>query len=77
MRNIKEYVRNSEFKLIIKNNQIYIENYTNIGNISESNIEIYNNEERILIKGKNLRINKLLKSEILIQGKYTNISFGE
>ena len=73
MRNIKDYVRCEEFKMIMKNNIIYIENFDDIGNISQKEIIIYNDNKKILIKGNNLSIDKLLNSEILIKGNYNNI----
>ena len=75
IKNIKDYVRNDEFKITIKNNTIDIENYSNIGNISNKEIIIYNNKNKIKILGNNLTINKMLNDEILIFGKYNNIIF--
>lgn len=75
MRNIKNYVRQSDFKITLKNNIIDIENYSDIGNISNKEVIIFNNNQKIIIKGNNLTINKLLNEEILILGKYNNIIF--
>ena len=75
MNRIKEYVRNSEFKITILNNKINIENYTNILDISDTKIQITNNNKKIKILGNKLQINKLLNNEILIYGKYNNIIF--
>ncbi|MBO6145602.1 MAG: YabP/YqfC family sporulation protein [Bacilli bacterium] len=75
MNRIKEYVRNSEFKITILNNKINIENYTNILDISDTKIQITNNNKKIKILGTKLQINKLLNNEILIYGKYNNIIF--
>ena len=73
MRNIKDYVRCEEFKMIMKNNIIYIENFDDIGNISQKEIIIYNDNKKILIKGNNLSIDKLLNSEILIKGRAISV----
>lgn len=75
MKKIREYVRESDFKMLIKNNNIDIENYTKIIDITNTKIEILNNDIKIKILGKNLTINKLLNNEILIIGKYNNILF--
>ena len=77
MKNIKDYVRNDNFNMILKNNIIDIENYTNIGNISSNEIIIYNENIKIIIKGKKLYINRLMNNEILIKGKYNNIIFSD
>lgn len=75
MRNIKNYVRQVEFKIILKKNIIDIENYTDLGNISDKEIAVFNYNEKIIIRGYNLSISKLLNNELLITGKYNNIIF--
>ena len=68
--NLRNYIYQKEFKITIKKNMIDIENFTNIGKIENYEIVIYNNKEKITIKGKNLSINKMLSSEVLILGNY-------
>ena len=75
MKNVRDYIKDNNFKMTIKNNMIDIENYIDIGNISESEILIYLKDKKIKIKGTNLKISKLLNSEILILGNYKNIIF--
>ena len=75
IKNIKDYVRNDEFKITLNNKNVDIENYTNIGNISNKEIIIYNNKTQIKILGSNLSVSKMLNDEILIFGKYNNIIF--
>ena len=73
--NLWNYIYQKEFKITIKKNMIDIENFTNIGKIENYEIVIYNNKEKITIKGKNLSINKMLSSEVLILGNYNEIIF--
>lgn len=73
--NLRNYIYQKEFKITIKKNMIDIENFTNIGKIKNYEIVIYNNKEKITIKGKNLSINKMLSSEVLILGNYNEIIF--
>lgn len=73
--NLRNYIYQKEFKITIKKNMIDIENFTNIGKIENYEIVIYNNKEKITIKGKNLSINKMLSSEALILGNYNEIIF--
>lgn len=73
--NLRNYIYQKEFKITIKKNMIDIENFTNIGKIGNYEIVIYNNKEKITIKGKNLSINKMLSSEVLILGNYNEIVF--
>ena len=72
---IKDYIRQIEFKITLKNNIIDIENYTDLGNISDKEIIVFSENKKIIIKGRNLSISKLLNSEILITGNYNNIIF--
>ena len=73
--NLRNYIYQKEFKITIKKNMIDIENFTNIGKIENYEIVIYKNKEKITIKGKNLSINKMLSSEVLILGNYNEIIF--
>lgn len=73
--NLRNYIYQKEFKITIKKNMIDIENFTNIGKIENYEMVIYNNKEKITIKGKNLSINKMLSSEVLILGNYNEIIF--
>lgn len=72
---IKDYIRQIEFKITLKNNIIDIENYIDLGNISDKEIIVFSENKKIIIKGRNLSISKLLNSEILITGNYNNIIF--
>lgn len=73
--NLRNFIYQKEFKITIKKNMIDVENFTNIGKIENYEIVIYNNKEKITIKGKNLSINKMLSSEVLILGNYNEIIF--
>ena len=72
---IKDYIRQIEFKITLKNNIKDIENYIDLGNISDKEIIVFSENKKIIIKGRNLSISKLLNSEILITGNYNNIIF--
>ncbi len=73
VRNIENYVKQNDFKIILKDKMIDIQNYTQLDTISENELKIFNNNQKIIIKGKSLSINKLLNNEILIVGKYNQI----
>lgn len=75
MRKIKDYIRQDEFKIYLKNNIINIQNFTKIGNVSNFEIIVYNDNQKIIINGEKLYIKKLLDNEILIIGNYNNIIF--
>ena len=75
LKNVRNYIKDNNYKITLKNNIIDIENYSSIGNITEKEIVIYVNDLKIIIKGSKLNINKLLNNEILIKGSYNNIIF--
>ena len=76
MLDIRKFINDTSFQILYRNNSINIINYTDINYMEESKISIsvYNNK-KILIKGNNLTVKKLLESEILIVGNITSIEF--
>ena len=56
---IKEFIKDNKYKILIEENTICIRNYIRIEDISPLNIKIKFNDIKLLIKGKNLIINKL------------------
>lgn len=77
MSQLSRYLKDEDFKLNIKNNSIYIDNYSNIENLAENNITLTSNNKLIIIEGKNFIIKKLLDKEILFIGEIKNIKFIE
>jgi sporulation protein YqfC len=65
---LRNYILEDEFRINILENKINIVNFTKIGTISETSIEVYNDDSKIIISGKNLVISKLLNNEMLITG---------
>ena len=75
VRNLENYIRQNEFKIIIKENCINVQYYTKLWIITQKQIIIYSLNKKITIDGDNLTINKLLNDELLILGNYKKISF--
>lgn len=75
MGNLKNYIKQDQFKMTLKNKIIDIENYTDLGNLSEKEIVVFNSDNRITIIGENLTVRKLLNNEIMLTGKYSTIKF--
>ncbi len=75
VRNLENYIKQNEFKIIIKENCINVQYYTKLGIIAQKQIIIYSLNKKITIDGDNLTINKLLNDELLILGNYKKISF--
>ena len=75
LKNVRSYIRDNNYKITLKSNIIDIENYKEVGNITEKEIIIYVEKLKIIIRGNNLSIKKLLNNETLIIGNYNNIIF--
>ena len=75
LKNVRNYIKDNNYKITLKNNIIDIENYSSIGNITEKEIIIFINDIKVIIKGTKLIITKLLNNEVLIKGIYNNIIF--
>ena len=71
---IRNLINEDNFKIIIYDNDIDIINYSKLINISDSLLTIKSNK-KILIYGKNLKINKLLDNELLIMGEVDKIIY--
>lgn len=69
------YIKQDFFNIIIKEKYIDINNFSRIDKIEDNEIIVYKDNMKIIIKGNNLRINKLTKNELLIIGKYKSINF--
>lgn len=70
---LRKYILEDEFKISYYNNKLNIVNYKNIDHFDDDKIMIRHEKGLIIIKGKQLIINKMLKDEILISGKVENI----
>lgn len=74
--NIRNYIGENEYKIIISNNSINIINYLDIKELNENKV-ILITDRKIIITGKNLKANKLLNNEILINGDISQITINE
>lgn len=72
---IKEFIKDNKYKILIEENIICIRNYIRIEDISPLNIIIKFNDMKLLIRGKNLIINKLDSSDLRIIGNIKGIEF--
>ena len=76
--NIKKFLflDNNDFKLTLYRNGVHIVNYNEIKTFDDNKIIIEISDKKIEIKGKNLTTKKLIKDEILIEGKINSIEIG-
>ena len=70
---VYEYVKDMEFRFTVYNNRIHIINYKKINSLNSDYILIESIDRKISIKGKNLVLNRLLDSEVLILGEVSHI----
>lgn len=70
---IKNYINDNEFKLTIFEDRVYVTNYLKIISLEDDRISFLTQKGRIIIKGNNLCLNKLLEDEVLISGRVSNI----
>ncbi len=75
--NLINYVKNKEFSINIWKNKINIVNFKEIIILEDEKIVIMSPDSKIVIRGSNLSINKLLDNEMLITGKFYSIELGE
>lgn len=75
LRDVSEYLFNEELEIKLYLNKVNVVNYKELGHFDSTKITIYHNNGRILIKGSNLVVSKLLNNEILVTGKINNVEF--
>jgi len=73
---IRNFIDNNDFKIIIYDNLVNIINFNKIIDISTTSIKIKSNN-LINIIGKDLYIIKMLDNELLIKGIIKDIKFDE
>ena len=66
--NLRNYILESDFKIIYLPNKLDIVNYSDISHFDNNKIIVNYNDGSVLISGKNLVVSKLLKDELLIEG---------
>ena len=72
---IRSYILENDLKITILNNKINIVNYKDIGHFDTNKVIIKVEDGQIVIKGSELVVSKLMNSEVLITGKFSNIEF--
>lgn len=72
---IRSYILDSELKITIVNNKINIVNYKDIGHFDSNKIVVKVERGELVVKGNDLVVSKLMNSEILITGNFSNIEF--
>lgn len=72
---IRSYINESDTKITIVNNKLNVTNYIDIGHFDTNKVIIKLKDKNLIIRGNDLVVSKLLDSEVLITGEFTNIEF--
>lgn len=72
---LKNYIANDEFNITIADNIINVNNYIELNYMEDEKISLTHKKGKLLIKGKNLVVKKLLDNEILIVGDILELDF--
>ena len=75
MLNIRKFINDTSFQIVYIDSSLDIINYTNINYMEENKILLDYYENKLLIKGSDLTVKKLLEREILITGNIESIEF--
>lgn len=76
LRKIKEYVIDSTFSFTYRDSMIHIINYDDLISMEEERISITYGNKRMIIRGQNLIVRKLMDQEVLITGEIEEIELG-
>lgn len=66
--NIREFLYNQNYFVSFFDQFIHIFNFNNLVVLTDTLIELEFNEFRLLLRGKNFIVKKMLKNEILVKG---------
>lgn len=72
---LRDYIVDKAFRFTYTENKLNIINYIEINYMEDSKISLLYSQGIFVVKGENLRIQKLLDNEILVVGKIENIEF--
>ena len=75
MFNIRHFINDTDFQIVYINKKLDIVNYEKINYMEDEKISLSYCFGTIVIKGENLRVQKILDNEIVIVGEIENIDF--
>ncbi len=65
---INRYFNDLDFRYTVYSNMLHIINYTKVLSLEEKRVSILVNNKRIVFKGDNFILKKMLDNEVLIRG---------
>ena len=73
LKEINNYINDNNFKLSLYKNKLNIVNYKKLLSLEENYISVLLEKKKLIIKGSNLLLIKILDNELLIKGNIKNI----
>lgn len=73
--NIREFLYNKKYFISFFENFIHAFNFNDLITLNDTLIELDFNSFRLIIKGKNFVIKKMLKNEILVEGIIEKVEY--
>ncbi len=70
---LRDYILDEEFQILYLKEAVNIKNYLKINYMERERVSLTYSKGNVIVYGKNLRIKKLLDSEILIEGNIETI----
>lgn len=77
LENLKDFLKNEAYRVSLVPSGVHILNYKRIIDINDKSVIISLKNVSVTIKGNNLRLIKLDKNEILINGKVERLEINE
>lgn len=77
LENLKDFLKNEAYRVSLVSSGVHILNYKRIIDINDKSVIISLKNVSVTIKGNNLRLIKLDKNEILINGKVERLEINE
>lgn len=70
---LRDYILDEEFQILYLKEKVNIKNYLKINYMERERVSLAYSNGSVIVYGRNLRIKKLLDSEILIEGNIETI----
>lgn len=70
---VKDYIIDDEFRIILFENRFLAINFIKMLSLEDSRVSLKTNYGRVIIKGRDFSLQKLLDNEILIGGVIDNV----
>lgn len=65
---VKDYILDQEFRITLFENRLLAVNFIKILALEESRVSFLTNYGRVIVKGREFTLNRLLENEVLIGG---------